>query len=97
MLTSCSSKPKIESIKMVKGTVESTVTTINSGTVEAKSQAELAFGTVGRISKIYVSLGSKVNEGSLIAELENADLKAIYDETQKELARADELYKNGLV
>ena len=96
-LTSCSSKPKVEAIKMATGAVESTVTTINSGTVEAQNQAELAFGTVGRISKIYVSLGSKVNAGALVAELENADLKAVYDEASKELKRSDELYRNGLV
>ncbi len=96
-LLSCSSKPKVEALKMTVGNVESTVTTINSGTVEAQNQAELAFGTVGRISKIYVSLGSKVNEGALIAELENADLKAMYDEAKKELVRAEELFKNGLV
>lgn len=94
---SCSPKPKVDAIKMATGTVESTVTTINSGTVEAKNQAELAFGTIGRISKIYVSLGSKVNAGAVIAELENADLRAIYDETIKELARTEELFKNGLV
>lgn len=96
-LTACGSKPKVEAIRLATGSVESTVTTINSGTVEAQNQAELAFGTVGRISRIYVSLGSKVNLGALIAELENADLKAVYDETLKELGRADELFKNGLV
>lgn len=96
-LNSCSSKPKIEAIKMAIGSVESTVTTINSGTVKAQNQAELAFGTVGRIAKIYVAPGSKVNEGALIAELENDDLKAVYNETKKELSRAEELFKNGLV
>lgn len=96
-LISCSGKPKVEAIRLATGSVESTVTTINSGTVEAKNQAELAFGTVGRIAKIYVNLGSKVNEGAIIAELENADLKAVYDEALKELVRSEELYKNGLV
>lgn len=95
--SACGKKPKVEAIKMASGSVESTVTTINSGTVEAQFQAALAFGTVGRIAKIYVTLGSKVNAGSLIAELENADLKAIYKETEKELVRAEELFKNGLV
>lgn len=94
---SCSSRPKVEAIKLAIGSVESTVTTINSGTIEAKNQAELAFGTVGRIAKIYVALGAKVNAGTLIAELENADLKAVYDETLKEFNRSDELFKNGLV
>lgn len=96
-LTACSDKPKIDAIKLATGAVESTVTTINSGTVEAQSQAELAFGTVGRIAKIYVSLGSIVKSGKIIAELENADLRAMYDEADKELGRAEELYKNGLV
>lgn len=96
-LSSCGDKPKVDALKMTIGSVESTVTTINSGTVEAQSQAALAFGTVGRIAKIYVSVGSKVNAGDIIAELENADLKAIYNETKKEAARAEELFKNGLV
>lgn len=97
LFSACSSKIKVESIKLTAGSVENTVTTINSGTIEAKSQAELAFGTVGRIAKIHVALGAKVNTGDLIAELENGDLKAIYGEAQKELKRTEELFKNGLV
>jgi RND family efflux transporter MFP subunit len=97
LFVSCSKKIKIESIVLTKGPVESTVTTINSGTIEAKAQAQLAFGTIGRISKIYVSLGQVVKSGQIIAELENADLKAINNEAKKELSRAEELYKNGLV
>jgi len=97
VLVSCGNKTKVEGIKLGTGTVESTVTTINSGTVEAQSQAELAFGTVGRIARIYVSLGSIVKNGTIIAELENADLKAVYNEAEKEMGRAEELYKNGLV
>lgn len=96
-LSACGDKPKVEAVKLATGSVESTVTTINSGTVEAQHQAELAFGTVGRIAKIYVSTGSKVNAGDIIAELENADLKAVYSEAVKELSRSEELFKNGLV
>ena len=96
-LISCSHKTKVEAIKLATGSVESTVTTINSGTVEAEFQAELAFGTVGRIAKIYVTLGSNVSTATILAELENADLKAVYDEAQKELIRTEELFKNGLV
>ena len=97
IFSACSEKPKVEALKIATGSVESTVSTVNSGTVEAQSQAELAFGTVGRIFKIYVKLGSKVNAGDIIAELENADFKAIYEDAQKELLRANELYKSGLV
>lgn len=97
LLSSCSKAVKVSVIHPARGTTENTVSTINSGTVEAKHQAELAFGTVGRISKIHSTVGAIVSSGALIAELENADLKAIYNETQKELVRANELYKNGLV
>ncbi len=96
-LASCGGKVEVEAIKMEKGTVESTVTTTNSGTVEAREQAELAFGTPGRIAKIHVSLGAKVQKGTLIAELENADLRAVYNEALKDFERSQELYKNGLV
>ncbi len=97
LLASCGSKVEVTGIKLGKGTVESTVTTTNSGTVEAKQQAELAFGTPGRISKIHVSLGDKVSQGTVIAELENADLRAVYNEALKDYERSQELYKNGLV
>lgn len=97
LLNSCGSKTKVEAVKVTQGFVESTVTTINSGTVEAKKQAELAFGSVGRISNIKVSLGDIVKEGTIIAEIENADLKALFDETNKEYERSVELFKSGLV
>ncbi len=95
--SACSSKIKIEAIKIGRGKVESTVSTINSGTVEASKQAELAFGTVGRIAKIHVKVGDIVNTGTVIAELENSDLKAVNEEASKEYERAIELYKSGLV
>lgn len=94
---SCAKKVELKVIKLGTGVVESTVTTTNSGTVEARQQAELAFGTPGRIAKIHVSLGDRVRQGAIIAELENSDLKAILDETQKEYFRAEEFFKSGLV
>jgi RND family efflux transporter MFP subunit len=97
IVSSCSKGVNITTIHPKLGTTEQTVTTINSGTVEAKHQAELAFGTVGRIYKIHSTTGAIINQGTLIAELENTDLRAIYDESQKELVRANELFKNGLV
>ncbi len=96
-LASCGSKVEVQVIKVKLGNVESTVTTTSSGTVEAKDQAELAFGPPGRISKLHVSLGEKVKKGDMIAELENADLKAVFDEASKEFKRTTELFKSGLV
>jgi len=97
LFTACGSKVEVQAIKLKTGLVESTVTTTSSGTVEAKDQAELAFGTPGRIAKLHVSLGEKVKKGNLIAELENADLKAVFDEASKEYGRTTELFKSGLV
>jgi len=96
-ISACSSKVDVEAIKVTTGSVQSTVSTINSGTIEAKKQAMLAFGTVGRIAKIHVSLGSTVEKGQIIAELENADLQAINEEANKEFQRTTELFQNGLV
>ena len=93
----CGSKTNIQAIKLGKGTVETTVNTTNSGTVEALQQAELAFGTAGRISKIYVTSGSTVKAGDLIAELENADLRAVYNESVKDFGRSKALFDSGLV
>lgn len=97
LLYSCGDKITIQGIRVAKGTVESTVNTTNSGTVEALQQAELAFGTAGRIAKIYVSTGSKVKAGDVIAELENADLRAVYNEALKESGRSKALFDSGLV
>lgn len=96
-LSACGNKIKLDSVRMKNGTIESTVTTINSGTVEAKNQAELSFGSIGRIFKIYKNAGEKLKQGDLIAELENADLKAILNDATKELKRSNELFQNGLV
>lgn len=97
ILCSCGSKVNVEVIKLGQGTVETTVTTTNSGTVEALQQAELAFGTAGRIAKIYVTSGAIVKTGNIIAELENSDLKAVFNEAQKDYGRSEELFKSGLV
>lgn len=97
LVSACGPKTKIEAIRLSKGVVESTVTTTNSGTVEALQQAELAFGTAGRIAKIYVTSGAKVKAGAVIAELENADLKAVFNEAQKDFGRSKTLFDSGLV
>lgn len=94
---SCSKKIKVDTVTAINSYVESTVSTISSGTVEAKKQSELAFGSIGRIAIVRATLGSVVSEGTIIAEMENSDLKAVHEEALKELDRANELFKNGLV
>lgn len=89
-ITTWAIRPKIDS-------VETTVSTINSGTIKAQKEAELSFGTVGRISSLHVSLGKIVEKGALIAEIENNDLKAVALEAQNEYQRAIELFQSTLI
>jgi HlyD family secretion protein len=73
-ILSCSKPIEVEVVKAKNSSIESFVTTVNAGTVHALQSAELAFGAVGRVSKIYISLGDSVKEGDILAELENSDL-----------------------
>ncbi len=93
----CSKTYDVEAVKAKIGTVEQTVTTINSGTVEAKLQSELAFGAVGRVSKINLQVGSIVEKNQIIAEIENSDLRAMYNEARRAHDRDRELFKSGLI
>ncbi len=95
--SSCSKGPTLRAVKVARTSVESTITTISTGTVEAVQQAVLGFSATGRISRIPAKLGQKVTRGQVLAELDNADLKAVYDDAQKETGRSEQLFKEGLV
>ncbi len=47
-----------------------------SGTVKAAQDVDLAFSQGGRINRVSVSVGNYVNEGQVLAELENGDIRA---------------------
>ncbi len=96
-LTACTKRAKLKGVKAAHADVESTVTTINSGTVDAEQQAILGFGTPGRVAKLYAHGGDTVKEGDVLAEQENADLKIIYREAQKEMKRVEQLWAEKLV
>lgn len=96
-LLACTNKIPVNHYVVKKTNVEKTVSTINSGTIEALKEADLSFGTIGRIYKTQGSLGKKVATNEVLAELENDDLKAVYQESSKELERANEFFKNGLI
>jgi HlyD family secretion protein len=97
LVTACHQRPKLKGVRAVATTVESTVTTISSGTVTAEQQAVLAFGVVGRVSKIRVHLGDTVTQGQVIAELENSDLQVVADDAVREAQRSKKLFGEGLV
>lgn len=93
----CSAKPTLKGVKVVKTKVESTITSVNSGTVDAEQQAVLGFSTVGRVTSLKVHVGDQVKRGQILAELENSDLKTVSHDSALELKRAHELFSAGLV
>ena len=102
LLTLCSSlgctvTHSVTAVKAAYAPVESTITTISSGTVAANEQAILSFGTIGRIGEVNVRTGDKVKKGQRLATLENVDLKVAALAAQAELARARDLAREKLV
>ena len=74
--------------------VEATVSSVNSGTVRAEGNTELAFGTVGRVKQVTVKLGDSVREGQTLAQVENDDLKSRLQSTLEEYERSQRLSKS---
>jgi len=62
LLLACSDAPVVSTFRVVRGSVEATVTGVNSGTVKAEQIAELAFGAVGRVKLVSASVGDIVGK-----------------------------------
>jgi HlyD family secretion protein len=97
LLLGCGKRVQVKAIAVSRVGVEATVTTVSSGTVKAANQASLAFGAAGRVQKIYIKTGDKVQKGMLLAEIENRDLRVGAETSQAEVRRSRDLYKNRLV
>ena len=63
-------------VSVERGSVATTVVNTRAGTVDACRRAELSPALGGQISRLPVSDGDYVEEGQLLLELWNADLKA---------------------
>lgn len=57
-----------------------------SGKVSAVHDVDLGFAGGGRISRVYAKVGQTVVAGSLLAEIENGDLRAVVDQRKAALA-----------
>ncbi len=68
---------------VTKGEVKSEVSV--TGKVRSARSLDLAFEKSGRITRIYVSVGNKVNEGQLLVSLDNSDLIAQLSQAQANL------------
>jgi HlyD family secretion protein len=93
----CGERIELRATPVTKGTVESVVSSVNSGTVRAEQQAELSFGAVGRVQALGIKLGDRVKHGAILAELENSDLKASLDFMRRESVRRKELAAKKLI
>ena len=68
---SVNSAPTFEKIEVERGALATTLTT--SGTATARESAELNFGSSGVVKTVEVALGDQINEGDLLATLDNRD------------------------
>lgn len=90
----CKGKPEVRVVPVTKARVEATVSSVNSGTVRAERITSLAFGTVGRVKEVNCKLGDAVQEGKVLAQVENDDLKSRLQSAQEEYERSQRLSKS---
>jgi HlyD family secretion protein len=74
LLLACKEAPAVSTVPVITATVDKIVTSVNAGTVKARSAAELSFGSAGRVKGVYVDTDDFVKKGQILAEVENADL-----------------------
>ena len=71
-------------VEVVRGDL--TVTISGSGNIAVANEAKLAFGSGGKVDKIYVDEGDEVSEGNVLAELDTSALELAL--TQAKVAQA---------
>ncbi len=64
------------------------VSVSGSGNIVASDEANLVFGTSGKITRIYVDEGDKVSEGEVLAKLDTGPLKLAFAQAQAALDQA---------
>ena len=81
------SAPTFEKISVERGNLATTLTT--SGTAAARGSAELNFGSSGVVASIEVEIGEQVDEGDVLATLDNQDAQNDLIVTQNNLLGAE--------
>ena len=74
-------------IEVVRGDLMVSVS--GSGNIVASDEADLAFGTSGKITRIYVDEGDKVSEGEVLATLDTGPLALALAQAQAALDQAE--------
>ncbi|MCU0614058.1 MAG: efflux RND transporter periplasmic adaptor subunit [Desulfobacterales bacterium] len=67
-----------------------------SGTIEA-IVSDLAFQVTGRVRKIYVDEGQWVEKGLLLADIDDSEYQARYDQALANLAGSEETFKQARI
>ena len=109
LLCSCSgrtaSEPFVQSVSLTTPVALGGETTRTySGMVKAAHEVSLGFKTAGQIARIHVSEGDYVQQGQLLAELDDADyrlaveaLQIQYDQLKDEVERMKQLFNQKSV
>jgi HlyD family secretion protein len=88
--TACSSSDEDmttqQPVETIRGNVD--VTVIGDGNIEASSHERLTFGSGGKVDKIYVKEGDKVNKGDVLARLDTGALELAEAQAQVALTQA---------
>ena len=65
------------------------VTVSGSGNIETSEDANLSFGSGGRIARIYIEEGDWTTKGEILAELDTASLELARDQAEYALTQAE--------
>ena len=84
---SADSVPTFEQVTVERSNIATTLTT--SGTATARESAELNFGSSGVVETVEVELGDQVDEGDVLATLDNRDAQNGLIITQNNLLEAE--------
>jgi HlyD family secretion protein len=90
LLIGCERLP-VNVVRVDRGPVESTVTSVEAGVVEPLEKASLASPVSGRIVRVHKREGDRVAAGEAIVELENELEKIRVEEAALELKRLQDL------
>jgi RND family efflux transporter MFP subunit len=76
-----------ELVEVVRGDL--TVVVSGSGNISVSQDASLAFGSGGKVDKVYVEEGDKVSEGDMLAKLDTSALELALAQAELALATAE--------
>lgn len=68
-----------------------------TGVIQTKGQADLRSQISAPVKAVYVEIGDKVNEGDVILELENSDIRAQLNQAQALLRSSEGQYRASVI